>query len=45
VAFFASPAAARITGQALTVDGGDELETRSVTSSMARRAQPARPQT
>jgi acetoacetyl-CoA reductase len=45
VAFFASPATARITGQTLTVDGGDGLETRSVTSSMARRAQPARPQT
>jgi NAD(P)-dependent dehydrogenase (short-subunit alcohol dehydrogenase family) len=44
VAFFASPATARITGQTLTVDGGDGLETRSVTSSMARPAQPARPQ-
>jgi NAD(P)-dependent dehydrogenase (short-subunit alcohol dehydrogenase family) len=37
VAFFASPASGMVTGQLLTVDGGDELNTRSVTSSVARR--------
>jgi acetoacetyl-CoA reductase len=36
VAFFASPAAARVTGQQLTVDGGHALNTMSVTSSAAR---------
>lgn len=36
VAFFASPAAGRITGQELTVDGGHALNTRSVTSSAAK---------
>jgi len=36
VAFFASPAARRVTGQALTVDGGDELNTRSVTSTVVK---------
>lgn len=36
VAFFASPAAGRITGQELTVDGGDALNTRSVTSSVVK---------
>jgi NAD(P)-dependent dehydrogenase (short-subunit alcohol dehydrogenase family) len=36
VAFFASPAARKVTGQALTVDGGDSLNTRSVTGSVAR---------
>lgn len=36
VAFFASPTAGRVSGQALTVDGGDSLNTRSVTSSMVR---------
>lgn len=35
VAFFASPTAKSVTGQFLTVDGGDELNTRSVTSSVA----------
>ena len=35
VAFFASPRAKSVTGQALTVDGGDGLNTRSVTSSVA----------
>ena len=33
VAFFASPAAGRVTGQQLTVDGGHALNTLSVTSS------------
>jgi NAD(P)-dependent dehydrogenase (short-subunit alcohol dehydrogenase family) len=37
VAFFASPAAARITGQELTVDGGHALNTMSVTSSAGAR--------
>ena len=36
VGFFASPAAGRVTGQILTVDGGDSLNTRSVTSTMVR---------
>jgi NAD(P)-dependent dehydrogenase (short-subunit alcohol dehydrogenase family) len=36
VAFFASPAAGKITGQELTVDGGDALNTRSVTSSVVK---------
>lgn len=36
VAFFASPASGMVTGQLLTVDGGDELNTRSVTSSVVR---------
>lgn len=36
VAFFASRAAGRITGQALTVDGGHALNTLSVTASAAR---------
>jgi acetoacetyl-CoA reductase len=35
VAFFAAPAAARITGQQITVDGGQALNTMSVTSSAA----------
>src|SRR3979411_480734 len=35
VAFFASPAAARVTGQELTADGGHALNTRSGTSSAA----------
>ena len=35
VAFFASPAAARVTGQELTVDGGHALNTMSVTNSAA----------
>jgi acetoacetyl-CoA reductase len=37
VGFFASPSAASVTGQALTVDAGDGLNTRSVTSTMVRR--------
>ncbi|MGY0541426.1 SDR family oxidoreductase [Nocardioides sp. YJ-D4] len=37
VAFFASPSSGMVTGQLLTVDGGDELNTRSVTSSVVRR--------
>ena len=37
VAFFASPTARSVTGQFLTVDGGDGLNTRSVTSSMVQR--------
>jgi acetoacetyl-CoA reductase len=41
VAFFASPAAARVTGQQLTVDGGHSLNTLSVTSSAVRRSQGA----
>ena len=36
VAFFASPASGMVTGQLLTIDGGDELNTRSVTSSVVR---------
>lgn len=36
VGFFAAPTAARVTGQILTVDGGDSLNTRSVTSSMVK---------
>jgi NAD(P)-dependent dehydrogenase (short-subunit alcohol dehydrogenase family) len=42
VAFFASPAAARITGQALTVDGGHSLNTLSVTGT-ATKAAPGAP--
>lgn len=34
VAFFAAPGARSVTGQFLTVDGGDALNTRSVTSSV-----------
>jgi NAD(P)-dependent dehydrogenase (short-subunit alcohol dehydrogenase family) len=37
VAFFASEVSGMVTGQLLTVDGGDELNTRSVTSSVVRR--------
>lgn len=37
VAFFASPNSGMVTGQLLTIDGGDELNTRSVTSSMAKK--------
>ncbi|MDV7089306.1 SDR family NAD(P)-dependent oxidoreductase [Rhodococcus opacus] len=36
VAFFASPTARSVTGQFLTVDAGDGLNTRTVTSSVAR---------
>jgi NAD(P)-dependent dehydrogenase (short-subunit alcohol dehydrogenase family) len=36
VAFFAGPAASRVTGQELTVDGGHALNTMSVTSSAVR---------
>jgi NAD(P)-dependent dehydrogenase (short-subunit alcohol dehydrogenase family) len=36
VAFFASAASGLVTGQLLTVDGGDSLNTRSVTSSVVR---------
>jgi NAD(P)-dependent dehydrogenase (short-subunit alcohol dehydrogenase family) len=36
VSFFASPTSGMVTGQLLTVDGGDELNTRSVTSSVVR---------
>ncbi|THJ64835.1 SDR family oxidoreductase [Candidatus Frankia alpina] len=39
VAFFASPESGMVTGQLLTVDGGDGLNTRSVTSSVSRRRQ------
>lgn len=38
VAFFASPAAGRVTGQQLTVDGGHALNTLSVTASAAHTA-------
>lgn len=34
VSFFASPSSGMVTGQLLTIDGGDELNTRSVTSSV-----------
>jgi NAD(P)-dependent dehydrogenase (short-subunit alcohol dehydrogenase family) len=37
VAFFASPSSGMVTGQLLTVDGGDELNIRSVTGSVVRR--------
>lgn len=37
VAFFASPTAKSVTGQVLTVDAGDGLNTRSVTASVLRR--------
>uniref|UniRef100_Q2PQX3 3-oxoacyl-[acyl-carrier-protein] reductase MabA n=1 Tax=Rhodococcus sp. T104 TaxID=230533 RepID=Q2PQX3_9NOCA len=37
VAFFASPTARSVTGQFLTVDAGDGLNTRTVTSSVAQR--------
>jgi NAD(P)-dependent dehydrogenase (short-subunit alcohol dehydrogenase family) len=36
VAFFARPAASRVTGQELTVDGGAALNTKSVTSSVVK---------
>ncbi|MDV7241523.1 MULTISPECIES: SDR family NAD(P)-dependent oxidoreductase [Rhodococcus] len=36
VAFFASPTARSVTGQFLTVDAGDSLNTRTVTSSVAQ---------
>lgn len=41
VAFFASDGASRVTGQALTVDGGHALNTMSVTSSATSAAVPA----
>jgi len=41
VAFFCGEAAGRVTGQALTVDGGHALNTMSVTSSAASRQAPA----
>jgi len=37
VAFLAAEASGMVTGQLLTIDGGDELNTRSVTASVARR--------
>lgn len=37
VAFFASPASGMVTGQPLTIDGGDQLNIRSVISSVVRR--------
>ena len=40
VAFFARPAAARITGQELTVDAGRALNTLSVTGSAAGQGRP-----
>jgi acetoacetyl-CoA reductase len=43
VAYFASPAAGRVTGQQLTVDAGQSLNTLSVTSSVAVR-RPADPE-
>ena len=36
VAFFARPEARKVTGQELTVDGGDALNTRSVTASVVK---------
>ena len=36
VSFFASPHSGMVTGQLLTIDGGDELNTRSVTRSVVR---------
>jgi NAD(P)-dependent dehydrogenase (short-subunit alcohol dehydrogenase family) len=36
VAFFARPAAGRVTGQQLTVDGGAALNTKSVTASVVK---------
>ncbi|MGX6448510.1 SDR family oxidoreductase [Patulibacter sp. S7RM1-6] len=41
VAFLAGPAAGRVTGQALTVDGGHALNTMSVTSSAAGAGAPS----